>query len=514
MSEPSNMPGFAPTKTRRNSLTKLPSPTVGDMVSDSGTGQIESYYDEASIRALTRKIDRRILPLMCAIYFLQYLDKTLLNYASVMGLNTDTKLVGNEYALLGTGFYIGYLVWEPPTNYLMQRLPLAKYLSGNIVVWGAMVALHACAKNFAGLMTLRVLLGVFESCVAPSLVLITGQWYTRAEQSRRLGIWYLQIGIAQMLGSLMSWGLQHLHGAALKNYQILFLLFGLLTIVLGITVYIFLPSSPADAKWLTTEEREMLLFHVQGDTKGKSVSDRQWRWSQVSTTLREPTTWLVILITALTMIDNGAVSNFSSIIIKSFGFSGIQTTLLNFPNGVVTIFATFFSTFLAASFPRLRLTILTALLIPSIIGGIMLVTLPTTAKGALLVGVYLLNSAPAGLPLIYGLMAANFTGYTRKATINALVLMGFCLGNIIGPQSFVPAQAPAYRGAKIGIVVTLAAAGGLCMVLRWMWKKENERREEGSGTGVVVELSGKAGSVEREEDEITDLDNKAFRYVY
>lgn len=84
-------------------------------------------------------------------------------------------------------FYVAYLIAEPPTNLLMQRLPLTKYLSANIILWGIVTACHGAATNYTSLVVLRVLLGIFESCVAPALILITGMWYTKAEQARRTG---------------------------------------------------------------------------------------------------------------------------------------------------------------------------------------------------------------------------------------------------------------------------------------------------------------------------------------
>jgi MFS family permease len=172
-------------------------------------------------KALRWRIDLRIMPLCMAIYFLQYLDKTLLNYAAVMGIKEF--LPGNEYANLGTIFYVGYLVAEPITAYLMQRWPIGKYLGINVTCWGILVACHAGCRSYASLMVVRVLLGVFEACVAPALVLITGMWWTKPEQSRRTGLWYMQIGVAQIVGAGISYGFQHVNSTLLENWQILFL---------------------------------------------------------------------------------------------------------------------------------------------------------------------------------------------------------------------------------------------------------------------------------------------------
>lgn len=99
--------------------------------------------------------------------------KNLVNYANVMGLQNDTNISGDQFSQLALIFYVTYLAFEFPTGYLMQRLPTAKYLGANVALWGLMVALTAAAKNWAALVTLRVLLGCFESAVAPALILLT-----------------------------------------------------------------------------------------------------------------------------------------------------------------------------------------------------------------------------------------------------------------------------------------------------------------------------------------------------
>jgi MFS transporter, ACS family, allantoate permease len=88
--------------------------------------------------------------------------------------------------------YVGYLVAEFPTQYLSQRISrLGKYLGANIVLWGAVLAAHAAAQNYAGLMICRALLGVFEACVSPTLVLVVAMWYKKSEQGRRISYVYV-----------------------------------------------------------------------------------------------------------------------------------------------------------------------------------------------------------------------------------------------------------------------------------------------------------------------------------
>jgi MFS transporter, ACS family, allantoate permease len=146
--------------------------------------------DQATNKRLLKIIDQNLMPLMCVVYGLNFLDKTTLSYASVMGIKKDIHLVGDDYQWLGSMFYFGYLAWEYPTNRLLQRLPLAKYSAFCIIMWGATLACFAAVSNFSGAVAVRFFLGVFEAAVTPGFALFTSQWYTKKEQGARTGFWF------------------------------------------------------------------------------------------------------------------------------------------------------------------------------------------------------------------------------------------------------------------------------------------------------------------------------------
>ena len=109
----------------------------------------------------------RVPQIMCLVYGLNYLDKTTLSYASIMGIKKDIGLVGADYQWLGSMFYFGYLAWEYPTNRLLQRLPLGKYSALNVIMWGATLSCFAAVNNYGGALAVRFFLGIFESAVTP-----------------------------------------------------------------------------------------------------------------------------------------------------------------------------------------------------------------------------------------------------------------------------------------------------------------------------------------------------------
>lgn len=155
--------------------------------------------DPETERRLIRKIDLYLLPVMCLVYCVQFMDKLSNSYASVLGLRKDLKMTGDMYGWTGSAFYIGYLFFEFPASYLLQRLPVAKTASVFMLLWGVVLCLHA-VPQYEGFIALRTLLGMLESSVTPAFTIITLQWYKKEEQFLRVAIWFAFNGVGIILG--------------------------------------------------------------------------------------------------------------------------------------------------------------------------------------------------------------------------------------------------------------------------------------------------------------------------
>lgn len=228
--------------------------------------------DEELEQRLLRKIDLHIMPMMCIFYGLNYLDKTTLSYASIMGLETDLNLTKSNYQWLGSIFYIGYLGFEFPTSRLLQRLPLAKYSAFNIILWGVTLSCTAATSNFAGIASVRLILGMFEAAVTPAFVLFTSQWYTKKEQGLITGIWFSFNGFANVLGGLVAYGVAQGtlgRSVAIAGWKIIFLVWGLLTMVIGIIFLLVMPDSPLKARFLRGSEGRLVIERIRHNQQGE-----------------------------------------------------------------------------------------------------------------------------------------------------------------------------------------------------------------------------------------------------
>ncbi|KAG2164765.1 hypothetical protein JADG_004504 [Aureobasidium aubasidani] len=309
-------------------------------------------------------------------------------------------------------------------------------------------------------------------------------WYKKNEQPPRTGIWYLGTGTGTIIGSLLSYAFQHVNSASLYSWQILFLVVGLLTICIGITVTLIFPDNPMTSR-LSHQEKIWAIERLRENQTG--IENKHFKSNQVAECFMDPQTWLLSLITISSSVPNGA------------------TALLQIPGGACSVVSILIATYLAGKFDQRGLNVVT-LLIPGILGGALMAFLPEDNKAGKLIGNYLTNCIGASLPLMYSWVGANYAGHTKKVTMNAILLISFCLGNIIGPLTFRAEDAPEYIPAKITIIVTCATAVVLTLILRAYYIWENKRRDK------VVEETRMGHKADIEFADVTDRKNKEFRY--
>ncbi|KAI9927618.1 hypothetical protein MW887_003239 [Aspergillus wentii] len=433
--------------------------------------------DEETNKRLLRIIDWHLMPIMCFIYGMNYLDKTTLSYASVMGIKTDLGLKGDEYQWLGSLFYFGYLAWEYPTNRLLQRLPLGKYSAACILIWGLILCCFAAVHNYAGAIVIRLGLGIFESAVTPGFALLTSQWYTKQEQGSRVNIWFSFNGWGQVLGGLVAYGIavgSEKHGSTIEPWKIVFLFTGLLTVCLGLVFLWIIPDSQLNARWLKKEDRVLAVVRVRSNQQG--IGNKHFKMYQVKEALLDPMTWAFFLYALIADIPNGGITNFfNQLQITSFGYTEEQSLLYGVPGGVVEVIALLINGYVG-QITNQRVLSSCGGLIASIVGMVLIVALPLTNNVGRLIGYYMTQASPTPFVALLSLVSSNVAGYTKKTTVAAIYLIGYCAGNIIGPQVFRPQDAPRYVPAEITIIVCWGVSLILLVAIWWWYKKENDRK--------------------------------------
>ncbi|PCH41449.1 MFS general substrate transporter [Wolfiporia cocos MD-104 SS10] len=468
-------------------------------------------FTEEDYLRVRRKLDFLIPPLCSAVYCTQYLDKTALNYASIMGF----PVTGQGYNVVALSFYIGFLIWVFPTMYISQKTRLGKYLGVNVVLWGIIMMLHAIPRSFGPFFVMRLILGMLESCVAPILILIISMFYKKNEQALRIAWFYMMNGMSAIIGGFLAYGVSYTNDPRIPSYKIIYLLLGSLAIIVGIAVLLWMPDSPAHARLLTREERIAAIERIRDDQGG--TENKKLKKEQLFEALTDLRTWLIVLSTLLTNIPNGGLANFSNIIVKSFGYTTKQTLILSTPAGAIGIITTLLVGWYSDRKGERMLPIV-YILIPTLVGAAMLVGLNDSGKkGALLFATIIIGTYGSSLSQIYAYNASNTSGHTKKVTINAMTMATFCVANIVGTETFQPKDAPDYLPGKISILVLLSAECFLCLFMRWYNLHLNKKKRKG-----MEELKRANGwtdaDVEREKQrhafiDMTDKQNPYFVYT-
>ncbi|KAG0706181.1 MFS general substrate transporter [Suillus ampliporus] len=478
-----------------------------------------SALDPDEAMRIRRKIDRHIMPLMCALYWIQFMDKTTLGYSAILGIQQATHLTTNEYNWLGTVFYLGYLLFEYPQNLALQRFPVGKWMSINIFVWAVVLACHAVCRNFVGLVVVRLLLGVCEGSITAGFLIVSSMFYTRTEQTLRVGYWFLMNGTAQIISGFISFGTLHIGTKGFEPWQWLMIITGILTLILAVSFGLLFPDSPTNAWFLTPDERAKAVQRIKENQTG--VENKHFKTEQMIEALTDPKTWLFALFSALDNVPN-SLTNQGSLIIASFGFTDLQTTLLSCVPGVIEILTIFTSVQLATRRPNSRAYVGVMYFIPAWLGMLLVNLLPWSDQAGLLVCQYLVGVSVPGFVLSLSWLNNVTAGHTKRVVTNAIMLSAYCIGNASGPFMWKAQYKPRYHvpWAVIGACYIICPI--ILLVIRAVLARENRIRDieplDDSEEEYVIERITEDGrrveiKVDKEFLDLTDRQNRDFRYV-
>ncbi|KAI5922492.1 putative MFS allantoate transporter [Camillea tinctor] len=471
--------------------------------------QIHEARDPVEERKLVRKIDLMILPYLAVCYAFFYIDKTTLSYAAIFGIRQDLNLQGSDYSWLSSIFYFGFLFWAFPTNFMMQKFPIGKYLGVNIFLWGFFLMLQAAAKNFTQLLVLRFFAGAAEACADPSFMLITSMWYTRRQQPVRMGLWYTANGIGIALGGLLGYAIGNIKGA-LPSWKYEFIIIGALCSAWGIVMFIFLPDSPVTAKGLSRAEKRLAVQRLRENQTG--IENKHLKVYQVKEAFLDVKLYLFFVLGMVCNVPNGGISNFGTLIIQGFGFSTLVTTLMQIPYGVLIAISILVCVYLNDRFENRRCVFILLFLCPNIAGAFGLRFVDTSQQVGRLICYYLTGPYNAAFIMILSLQTANTAGHTKKVVTNAVLFLGYCTGNIAGPFFYLSDQAPYYELGIWSMIVSHLIE--VCIVIIfWVLLSSENRRRDKKQAAMEGGLEGRDLNSTAFAD-LTDRENLNFRYIY
>lgn len=268
-----------------------------------------------------RTISWRLIPFLVLAYFFSYLDRVNLGFAALT-MNAELKFSPTVFAWGAGIFFIGYFIFEVPSNLALEKFGASRWIARIMVSWGIISALMATVSGEQSFYILRFLLGVAEAGFFPGIILYLTYWYPAEYRARFLAAFAVAVPLSTVIGAPISGLLLGLDGLmGLKGWQWLFILEGIPSVLLGIVTWFYLTDKPEKAHWLTAEQKTWLAAKLQAETATKQAASHLTLWQALSSPK-------VIMLSLIYFGFVGALYGMQfwlPQIVKAFGLTNAQT---------------------------------------------------------------------------------------------------------------------------------------------------------------------------------------------
>ncbi|MEU6119293.1 MFS transporter [Streptomyces sp. NPDC047117] len=381
--------------------------------------------------AVFRKVVRRLVPFLMLCYVVSYLDRVNVGFAKLQ-MSADLGFSEAAYGLGAGLFFIGYFLFEVPSNLMLQRVGARTWIARIMITWGLVSAAFMFVTNEATFYVLRFVLGAAEAGFYPGVILYCTYWFPSYRRARVIAMFMSAIPVAGIFGNPLSgWIMERFHGAnGWQGWQWLFLLEGLPAVAVGVATLFYLDNSVRSAKWLTDEEKAVVEGALEKDAAHHTVHGR------VLDAFREPKVWLMCLIYFCFVMGQYALTFWMPTFVQSTGIKDNLTIgVLSAVPYVVALVA--MNVFGASADKRRERR--WHLVIPSLMGAVGF-SLAAGWAGSTVLSLIALSFAAAGVltcaPLFWSLPTA-FLGGTAAAAGLAVInsvgnLAGFVSPYMIG----------------------------------------------------------------------------------
>jgi ACS family tartrate transporter-like MFS transporter len=222
--------------------------------------------------ALVRKISWRIIPFVFFLYIVSYVDRANIGFAALQ-MNKELALSSEAFGFASSIFFIGYFLFEVPSNVMLNRLGARVWIARILLTWGAVAVASAFVQNATQLYVLRFLLGVAEAGFFPGIIVYLTYWFRAKELATTVALFTAAIPVSYVIGApLSTWIMDHVHWLHWSGWRWMFVLEGLPALLGGVLCFIYLSDRPNDASWLKPKERQWLLDQLDNDRKSRPAA--------------------------------------------------------------------------------------------------------------------------------------------------------------------------------------------------------------------------------------------------
>jgi len=467
-------------------------------------------YERKMTKRVLWKLDSHVLPPLALLWLANFIDRSNIGNAKIVGLVTDTHLVGNQFNTALAVFYVSYLMVEMPSNWILKRMGANRWLPIIVFLWGTVTTLTGLVHNFGGVLGIRLVLGACEGGLLPGMILYLSTLYKRNELQLRVGIFYASASLSGAFGGLLADAIIKMDGVGgLEGWRWIFILEGIVTVLFSIMAAFILPADLASARFFTSEEREFAVARFNRDLPPSAVptaegeknsldekqsesrredatedlispgdvQEEHFEWREVMRGVLDIQVWLTGFAYFGFIVSLYSYSLFLPTIVAGLGYSGGAAQLHTVPPYVPAVVLTVVVAYLS---DRLQWRgILICICLPVAIAGYIVAITAKTNTGRY-AAVFLMAAGvyPSG-PSILSILPNNSSGHYKRATTTALQLAIANCGGFVATFAYTPDQSPRYiRGHTIALSFLILAwvltAANVCYCA---W--ENKARAEG-----------------------------------
>ncbi|KAM0755785.1 MFS general substrate transporter [Meredithblackwellia eburnea MCA 4105] len=431
-------------------------------------------------KRLVRKLDTRIMPIIWALYFWNYVDRNGIAQARLNGLEKSLHLQGNQFNICVSILFVGYTIFQVPSNMIMSthKVRPSVWMSCWAMIWAINSACTALAKDFKGLFVVRFMLGITECPLYPGAIYLLSLFYPRRELAARIGILYSANIVATATAGLIAAAtfstLDHKHG--LRGFQWLFIIEGVVTFAIAILALFLLPDHPLTTRWLTPDERLLAQARMDRDTVGLEPS--KGAVHGLKQAIYDRKLWLLTLMQTLHLASCGFNSFFPTVL-SALKFNTTITLVLQTPPYLTAGFVAVVFGITSGKLNE-RTWHITASMITAIIGFVISCTTLQVAPRYFSCFLFAIGSYSAN-SIILGWVTAT-CGQTQEKKAAALSIV-----NMFANASFAytPFLYPKSDGPKYLMAMSANAAFAFgTLVCAWglkVWLQAENRRIRASG---------------------------------
>ncbi|PAV17565.1 MFS general substrate transporter [Pyrrhoderma noxium] len=438
---------------------------------DDKVNEQRSYIKESKV---VRKIDARLIPVISVFYLLSFLDRVNIGNARVAGLQKDLKLTDNQYQICITVLYVTYIATDLPASLLLRKIGPNILMPTILILWGLVTALQGLLSSYKGLIAARLILGLLEGPMVPSIILYLSMIYTRRELSFRISLFASAASLSGAFSGLLAAAIEKMDGInGRPGWAWIFILEGTFTALVGFFGYFLIPASIGNMKFLTEAERSLANERIINDRPSIQISEK-FSFKQVIISMTSPHVIMVSCISFLIGSATFGIAIFLPTIVSELGFSATHTQLLSVAPFATGFVCTNLASYLSDKYQTRAIPICFCA-ITSTIGYIIFLVSSSTAMsyGSLfpsVCGVYSL------LPISAAWVANNSEPHYRRATSLALTIMATNSGGILSTWLFPSSEGPRYTRTTI-IYITFSLSIFSLSVMNALYLKWRNRQK-------------------------------------